>query len=214
MSMPPSLRPGRRPDPARHEAWQIRLAFDHFRWRVPIRPFRFSTDGKKALPGESLATHADPIAYRMGRILNEIEVPLQSVDDDNARRLLRAIEHQSLLEIFRKIGRIAVIYPRIDVGRRGLELIPRLRLRRKRLRRCLHQEHTKDRQRGQDSGSAQVHSSTNLHLTPACLCASVTDPGWVLFAWLCSTIVPLAERNELNHRRHMVMPASRNYQPK
>src|SRR6516165_10119422 len=29
---------------ARHEAWQIRLALDHLRWRHPVGPFRLARD--------------------------------------------------------------------------------------------------------------------------------------------------------------------------
>jgi hypothetical protein len=110
------------PGGAGHEAGQIRLALDHFRRRMPIRPLRLAADLQKALPGKSLAADADAVADRVRWVLNEVEVPLHSIDDDDAGRLLRSVEHRTLLEIFRKISGIAVIYSGIDVGRGGLEL--------------------------------------------------------------------------------------------
>jgi len=71
---------------AGHEARQIRLALDHFRWRMPIRPFGFSADLQKALPGKSLAPDSDAVANRVRRILNEVEMALQSIDDDDPGR--------------------------------------------------------------------------------------------------------------------------------
>ena len=100
---------------------------------MPIWPFRLSADLQKALPGKSLASDADAVAHRVGRILNEVEVSLQSIDDDDAGWLLRPIKHQTLLEIFGKISRIAMVYPRIDIRRGLLELKQRRKLLRWRL---------------------------------------------------------------------------------
>ena len=50
---------------ARHEPRQIRLPIDHFRRRMPIRPFRHSADPLGTVPGESIAADADAVAQSL-----------------------------------------------------------------------------------------------------------------------------------------------------
>src|SRR5664279_553242 len=71
---------------ARHKARQIRLARDHLRRRMPIRPFRLAGDGLRAGPGEALAADADAVAN--GAVLAEhvIERGVAGIDDHGAWR--------------------------------------------------------------------------------------------------------------------------------
>src|ERR1019366_6806383 len=61
------------PRAARHETRQIRLARDHFRRRMPIRPFRLAADGLDAGPGEALAADADAVTNGPALAEHEIE---------------------------------------------------------------------------------------------------------------------------------------------
>src|SRR5688572_9387403 len=55
-------RPERIAQAACHEAGQIRLALDHLRGRMPVRPFGLARHAKQTLPLESLAADSDRIA--------------------------------------------------------------------------------------------------------------------------------------------------------
>src|SRR5271163_1270560 len=97
-----------------HEARQVRLALDHFRWRMPIRPFRFTRYLQQSGPGEAVAADADAVAQRPRLALDQIKMPVGGVDDDSADRMLRAVEHGlALILIAEIVGRIAVV----DAGR-------------------------------------------------------------------------------------------------
>jgi hypothetical protein len=58
----------------RHEAGQIRLAIDHLRRRVPVRPFRHPADSLGTGPGKSFAADADAVAERFAATERQIEV--------------------------------------------------------------------------------------------------------------------------------------------
>src|SRR5205807_9726923 len=122
----------------------------------------------KALPGKALTADADAVANGMRRILNKIQMPLYGIDDDDAGRLLRSIKNQTLLEIFRKIGGIAVIDAWIDIGRRGLEL--KTRKRRKLLSRRLDEHRAEKRKAGPEGRLVQSYPSQNFHPSPGYLC--------------------------------------------
>src|SRR6476619_4362968 len=46
---------------AGHEAWQIGLARDHLRWRMPVGPFRLAADRLYPGPGKAVAADADAV---------------------------------------------------------------------------------------------------------------------------------------------------------
>src|SRR5438105_4555240 len=71
---------------ARYEARQIRLTRDHFRRRIPVRPFCLPADGLHAGPGEAFAANADAITNGPALAEHVIERGVAGVDDDSAGR--------------------------------------------------------------------------------------------------------------------------------
>src|ERR1700761_4507142 len=70
---------------------QFMLPRQHL-WRGrPSRPERLPANLRLALPGESLASDADPILQRPAPALGKIELALAGVDGDRARRFARRI---------------------------------------------------------------------------------------------------------------------------
>src|SRR5690242_14817080 len=64
---------------AGHEAWQVRLALDHFLWREPVRPFLHAADALGARPGETFATDADAITNGLAVAEHQIEVRVRGI---------------------------------------------------------------------------------------------------------------------------------------
>src|SRR5271165_123163 len=76
-----------------HEARQIGLTLDHLRRRAPVGPFLLARYSLQARPLEAVASDANAIAKRAVVGLDEVEETLARVDDDGARRFVRAEEH-------------------------------------------------------------------------------------------------------------------------
>ena len=71
---------------ARYEPGQIGLARDHFRGRIPIRPFCLPADGLHAGPGEAFAADANAITNGPALAKDVIERGVAGIDDDSAGR--------------------------------------------------------------------------------------------------------------------------------
>ena len=83
---------------AGHEARQIRLARDHLRRRMPVRPFLLAGDGLRAGPGEAFAADADAVADRAAVAEHVIEIGVGRIDHDRARRLAGVVGHHLAAE--------------------------------------------------------------------------------------------------------------------
>src|SRR5580698_2102449 len=110
---------------AGHEARQIRLALDHLRWRTPVGPFLLAGDFLQSRPLEPVASNADAVADRPIVALDEIEKTLGRNDDHRARRLVRSVEDNLLLErpaelllLRRRLDARLVLDVHVDLGRR------------------------------------------------------------------------------------------------
>ena len=105
-----------------HKAGQIRLARNHFRRRVPIRPLSLAGDLQQASPGEAVAADPDAVTQRARLTLDQVQVTFAGFDNNGASRVLRAIKHRLPLKIFRKtLIRITVIDARSNIFHRRLK---------------------------------------------------------------------------------------------
>ena len=111
---------------AGHHARQVRLARDHFRRRIPIRPFGLARDLFHARPGKALAADADAVADRLAVAEHVIEKRVRCIDDDGAGHLVARIGDdlalQPRIELRVFIGRLLigrVLRLREGLGLRG-----------------------------------------------------------------------------------------------
>src|SRR5262245_10818221 len=65
---------------ARGHARQIRLSGEHFRRRIPIRPFGLALDRPHSGPGEAFAADADAVTDRLAATDHVIEIPERQTD--------------------------------------------------------------------------------------------------------------------------------------
>src|SRR5580704_9605356 len=70
-----------------HKAGQIRLARNHFRRRVPIRPLGLAGDLQQASPGEAVATDPNAITQRARLTLDQVQVTFAGFDNNGASRV-------------------------------------------------------------------------------------------------------------------------------
>jgi hypothetical protein len=75
----------------RHVFPQLGLSLQHFRGRVPVRPFLFGVNRRQARPAKSFAADADSVTNGLSAPLHQIEKVTSGIDDDRARRLARGI---------------------------------------------------------------------------------------------------------------------------
>src|SRR5262245_50678353 len=85
-----------------HEARQIRLAIDHLRRRMPVRPFRHPAHSLGTSPSKTFAADADAVAKRLAAAEHQIEVCIWRIDDDRSGRLFGTKIHQLLLQLGRQ----------------------------------------------------------------------------------------------------------------
>ena len=95
--------------PAGHEARQIRLALDHFRRWMPVRPLGLAADLLHAGPGEAIAADADAVADRAVVAEHVIKIRVRRIDDDGAGRLLGDEIHLLPAQVRRQLVFTALI---------------------------------------------------------------------------------------------------------
>ena len=108
---------------ARHEARQIGLARDHFRRRIPVRPFRLAADFLHAGPGKPLAADADAVANGSAMAEHVIEHGVAGIDDDGTRCLAGIERHNGAPQPLRQ--RAIYVIGRRGLGRRQADIIRR-----------------------------------------------------------------------------------------
>ena len=97
---------------AGHETRQIRLARDHLRRRMPIRPFRLAADGLHAGPGKTFAADADAVANGAALAEHVIERGVAGIDDDGAGRFAGIERHDGPPQPLGEHAGVAVVCQR------------------------------------------------------------------------------------------------------
>ncbi len=69
----------------------------------PAWPFLLAADAKQTLPLEAVPADADAIADRSAILLDEVQVSVHRIDNDRARRLVRAEENDLPLQRRRQL---------------------------------------------------------------------------------------------------------------
>ena len=77
-----------------HVLLQVRLSFEHFRRRIPVRPFLLGVDGRDARPAKSFAADPDAVTHGLSAGQQQIEVVTSRIDDDCSGRFARGISDQ------------------------------------------------------------------------------------------------------------------------
>ena len=99
----------------RHETRQIGLARDHFRRRMPVRPFRLAADGQHAGPRKTLAADADAVANGAALTEHIIKRGVAGIDDDRTGRFACVEGYDGAPQPFRDDACAAIAF----IGQRG-----------------------------------------------------------------------------------------------
>ena len=71
-----------------HVRSDLRLSLQHFRGRIPVRPFLFGMNGRPAGPDETFGPDANTVADGFAAALHKIKEMTGRIDDDRAGRLV------------------------------------------------------------------------------------------------------------------------------